>query len=221
VLVLLALVSWHVPSLAQRSRTFVVDPGTSQVRIELGRAGMLSFLGHDHLIEAPLSAGRIEVDDVNLERSQVSLRFRAAALTIVPGSEPAEDIPKVEQRMRGPEVLDVERHESIALTSTSVSGRTDGRGAYELIVRGALEVLGRRHDIVVPVTARVEGDALTAIGTVDLRLRDLGIAPPSVAGVVKVDNRFTVTFTVKGRTLTSDARDAPRCTLSPALRAVP
>lgn len=198
-IVFVALASWHATSWAQASRTFVVDPDSSQIRIGLGRAGMFSFLGHDHLIEAPLAAGRVEIGDAALERSQVSLRFRAHALAIVPGSEPADDIPKVEQRMRGPEVLDVERHESIDFTSSSVSGRADGRGAYALTVRGVLELLGRRHDIAVPVTARVEGDTLTASGTVDLRLRDLGITPPAVAGVVKVDNRFTVTFTVKGR----------------------
>src|SRR5262245_59823886 len=70
---------------------FAVDPAASHVRIHLGRAGLLKFAGHDHEIEAPLAEGRVEIVDGDPARSSVSLRFEAARLSIVPGSEAAGD----------------------------------------------------------------------------------------------------------------------------------
>src|SRR5262245_34484063 len=91
--------------LEARAETYAVDPAASRVRIHLDRAGLVKFLGHDHDIEAPVADGRIEVVDDDPARSRVELRFESARLSLVPGSEPADDIPKVEERMRGPEVL--------------------------------------------------------------------------------------------------------------------
>lgn len=193
------LLSGRARTSAESPRTFLLDPASSQVRIELGRAGLLGILGHDHSIAAPLAEGWIETAGSTLEQSRLFLRFQSSGLSIVPGSEPAKDIPEVEQRMRGPEVLDVERYPTIAFTAAVVSGRAEGRGAYQIRVRGSLELRGRQHDIDLPVAVRIDGDVLTAKGEVQLRLADLGVTPPSVAGVVKVDNRFNVTFDVKAR----------------------
>jgi polyisoprenoid-binding protein YceI len=193
---------------ADAARIFVADPGASHVRIKLGRAGLLGFLGHDHLIEAPIAEGRIEVGSGGIGSSRVAFRFRAADLAVVPGTEPAADIPEVEKRMRGPEVLDVERHPQIAFDSTAVLERPGAGGELDLRVRGWLALRGRRHDIEVPVRVRIDGDSLSARGEVELRLRDLGIEPPSVARVVNVANRFTIAIDVRARRAASSPSPA-------------
>lgn len=178
-------------------RTFVADPAASHVRIKLGRAGIFGFLGHDHLIEAPIAEGRIEMGPDAIRSSRVAFRFRAAALAVVPGTEPAGDIPEVEARMRGPEILDADRYPEITFDSTDVHGRGDAGGELDLRVRGWLTLRGRKHVVEVPVRVRLEGDSLSARGEVELRLRNLGIEPPSVARVVNVANRFTISIDIR------------------------
>lgn len=194
-LVLLCAVA--APPATAQQQVFLVDTGASQVRIELGRAGLLRFLGHGHAIVAPVADGRIEADAADLAASRVELRWEAARLSIVPGTEPAGDIPKVERRMRGEDVLDAGGHPDITFVSSSVVGPAGADGAYRLVVRGMLTLKGRPTAIEVPLEVRSVADALVASGDVWLRLRDLGVAPPSVAGVVKVSNGFRISFEIR------------------------
>jgi polyisoprenoid-binding protein YceI len=179
----------------------VVDPATSRVRVHLGRSGFAGFLGHDHDIEAPIAEGQVEVVAEEPARSSVRLRFVAARLAIVPGTEPASEVPSVEIRMRGPEVLDAEAHPEIRFESEAVSaeGPSPGpssTGPIHLLVRGTLNLRGRSAAVAIPVEVRRGPEGLTASGETTLELRALGIEPPSVAGLVKVANRFRLAFEI-------------------------
>jgi polyisoprenoid-binding protein YceI len=176
-----------------------VDPAKSHVRLELGRAGLMKFMGHEHQIEAPLAQGHVEVVEDDPARSSVELRFEAARLFVVPGSEPAGDIPKVEERMRGPEVLEVAKYPEIVFQSASVKSTPQGASAFKLVVAGTLTLKGRSVPVEIPLEARRVDGGIEAKGEVELELRDLGIEPPSVAGVVKVANHFKLAFEISAR----------------------
>ena len=184
---------------AGEPESLAIDSGASRVRIHLGRAGLLKFLGHDHEIDAPIAEGRVVVAVGDPARSSVRLRFEARRMAVVPGSEPAEDIPKVEARMRGPEVLEVDRHPEVVFVSSSVSGEAIEPGRYRLRIRGTLELKGRSFAVEVPLEVQQTGGEVQARGQVEWRLRDLGIEPPSVAGVVRVANDFRATFEITAR----------------------
>jgi polyisoprenoid-binding protein YceI len=192
VLVLLA----GLPRAGAATIAFPVDLAASHVRIHLGRSGLMKFLGHEHHIEAPLAEGRVEVVEDDPARSSVRLRFEAARLALIPGSEPAQDIPKVEERMRGSEVLDVPRYPGIEFVSTAVRPDGGDSARLRLLVSGTLTLRGRAFPVQVPLELTRTPGALAARGTVELNLRDLGIEPPSVAGVVKVTNRFRLEFEI-------------------------
>jgi polyisoprenoid-binding protein YceI len=179
--------------------SLAVDPAASRVRIHLGRAGLLKLLGHDHEIDAPIADGRVGVVEDDPARSSVRVRFEARRLAVVPGTEPAGDVPKVEQRMRGPEVLDVERYPDIVFTSSAVAGEAIEPGRYRLVVEGFLQLKGRSFPVEIPLDVHRSGSEIQARGEVELRLRDLGVEPPSVAGVVNVANRFRMTFEITAR----------------------
>jgi polyisoprenoid-binding protein YceI len=192
-------VALAAPAGGEPTRTFAVDPAASRIRIHLGRSGLMKFLGHDHEIDAPVAEGGVEVAAGAASQSSVRLRFAAARLAVVPGTEPADDVPKVEERMRGPEVLDVDRYPLVAFSSSSVAETSSDHGRRRLLVRGTLEIKGRSVPVEVPLEVRYAEDVLEASGEVELQLRTLGIEPPSVAGVVKVADRFRLAFTITAR----------------------
>jgi polyisoprenoid-binding protein YceI len=183
--------------LEAQPQAYAVDPAASHVRIRLARAGLVKFLGHDHEIEAPVAEGRVEVVDDDPTRSRVELRFESARLAIVPGSEPADDIRAVEERMRGPEVLEVARYPEIAFASTSVRSQAQGGSRVSIVVFGTLTLRGRSLSVEVPLEVVHETLGIAARGGLDLNLRDLGIEPPSVAGVIRVANRFRLEFEIR------------------------
>jgi polyisoprenoid-binding protein YceI len=132
-------------------QAYAVDPAASHVRIHLGQTGLLKFLGHEHHIEAPVAEGRVEVVEGDPGRSSVEVRFEAARLAILPGSEPAKDALEVEGRMRGPEVLDVGRHPEICFRSTSVRQRAQHGPRYTLVVEGTLTLRDRSVPVEIPL----------------------------------------------------------------------
>ncbi len=191
---------------AAETQELRVDPAKSRVRIELGRSGFMKFLGHAHEIAAPIAEGRVRVVADDPARSSVEIAFESGRLAVVPGSEPQKDVPEVEARMRGPEVLDVSRFPSIRFRSRRVQQEQAGlrpasqaSSARRLRVRGALELKGRTIELEIPLELARDAEGLTAKGETWLELRALGIEPPSVAGVVKVANRFRLSFEIRAR----------------------
>jgi len=181
--------------LGAEPQRLAVDPAKSHLRLVLGRGGLMSFMGHEHHIEAPLAEGHVEVVEDDPARSSVRLRFEAARLFVIPGSEPADDIPKVEERMRGPEVLEVAKYPEIVFESASVKSTPQASG-FKLVVTGSLTLKGRSVPVEIPLDVRRAEGSIEAKGEVSLNLRDIGIEPPSVAGVVKVKDRFRLEFEI-------------------------
>jgi polyisoprenoid-binding protein YceI len=178
---------------------YAIDAAASHVRIHLDRAGLIKILGHEHEIEAPVAEGRVEVEDDDPARSRVVLRFEAARLAIVPGSEPADDIPKVEERMRGAEVLDVTRYPEVSFASTAVTSQGQNGARLRILVAGTLTLRGRSFPAEVPLEVVRDSEGILAQGSMFLNLRDLGIEPPSVGGVVKVANRFRLELEIRAK----------------------
>ena len=184
---------------AGEAESFAIDSTASHIRVHLGRSGLLKVLGHDHEIEAPVADGRVDVVDGDLARSSVRVRFEAGRLAVVAGTEPAKDVPTVEERMRGPEVLDTARYPDIVFASSAVTGQEAEPGHYRVVVNGTLQLKGRSFPVEIPLDVRRSGGEIQVRGAVEWRLRDLGIEPPSVAGMVNVANRFRIAFDLTAR----------------------
>lgn len=179
---------------------YEVDPARSTMTVHVGKAGLFSFAGHEHEITAPVASGRIEADAADLGRSSVTLSFRAADLRVTGKDEPREDLPKVQEAMLGPKVLDVARFDAIRFTSRAVVGRSLPDGVHDLRIEGDLLLHGVTRPVTVPVRVRRGADGvLTAEGTAVVRQTDFGIQPVSVAGVVKVKNELGLTFRLEAR----------------------
>ncbi len=197
---------------AAEPRTYVVDPERSAVAIHVGRAGLFKFAGHEHEVLVPRFEGDIQADPLALGGSNVSLALDATSLKVSDRGEPPEDVPKIQARMVGPELLDVARFPSVTFRSTSIEGHEAGKDIYELQITGELKVHGVGRSTVVQARIEVAGDALTATGSFVLRHTDFGLTPVSVAGVVKVKNEITIDFRIQAavRTPSRDLSVPPR-----------
>lgn len=198
-LVAFAALQAAVAAKSAEPERFDVDASRSHLRLELERTGLMKFMGHVHHIEAPIAEGQIDVPEGDPARSSLRLRMEAAKLFVIPGSEPAGDIPAVEERMRGPEVLEVGKFPEIVFASSSVKSLPGSGSMLRLVVSGTLTLKGRSFPVEVPLEAQRADGGIEAKGELSLNLRDIGIEPPSVAGVVKVANRFRLEFEIHAR----------------------
>jgi len=179
-------------------RTFTVDTARSKALIDVGKAGAFSFAGHTHEVEAPLTSGTIHFDADNVPKSDIRLQFNAAAMKVTGKGEPPDDVPKVTQAMLSEQVLDVKKYPTIAFESTVVSGRGSGP-ALDLLVTGNLTIRGTTKPVRATVSARIDGDTMTATGKFSIKQTEFGIKPISVGGVVKVKDELTINFTLVAR----------------------
>jgi polyisoprenoid-binding protein YceI len=183
-------------SAAAGGTTYVVDPARSAVAIHVRRAGLLKFAGHEHLVLAPHLEGEVLADPNDLARSSVSLAVDATALKVSEQGEPPEDVPKVQARMVGPELLDVLHFPSVTFRSTKLEGREAAQGIYDLSITGELTLHGVTRSTLLAMRVEVSGDTLMAIGSLVVRHTDFGLTPVSVAGVVKVKNEIAIDFKI-------------------------
>jgi polyisoprenoid-binding protein YceI len=183
------------------SRTYEVDPAKSTLQVSVGKSGLFSFAGHGHEVIATSFGGTVVADEADLGRSTVNLVFQAAALKLGDKDEPPEDVPKVQEKMAGPEVLDVSRFPTVHFRSTGVKGKPVAKGGYDLELVGELELHGVTKGLTLPVHVDLAEESLTATGTASLRQTDFGIKPVSVAGVVKVKDELSLKFSVEAHRL--------------------
>ena len=196
---LLLLAASATASAAAAEQGYTVVAEQSAVRIHVGKSGLFGFAGHEHQVVAPVAAGTIVADPADLAHSSVTLSFDAATLKVSGEGEPASDVPKVQEKMIGPEVLDTTRFPSITFRSTSVAGKEVRSGVYDLQVAGALALHGVTRTVTLPLRVEVGADTLTASGKTVLRHTDFGMKPVSVGGVVNVKNEIGIDFRIVAR----------------------
>ncbi len=176
--------------------TYAVVESKSSVRIRVGKSGALSFAGHKHEVQAPVS-GTVTADPANVSGSSVDLTFASGRLRVLPEGEPSGDAPKVEEAMHGPKVLDAVRFPKIQFKSKKVTGQAPSGGGYDLSLVGELSLHGATQEIAVPVKVTLEGRTLTAVGKTTLRHDQFGMKPVTAGGgSVKVANEIHIDFKI-------------------------
>jgi polyisoprenoid-binding protein YceI len=182
------------------SRTFSLDSKASSVQAHVGKTGIGSFAGHEHLILAPSLQGDVNADFDDLPGSTVEVLVNARAMTVSEEGEPQGDAPKVQQAMRGPNVLNVARFPLIRFRSREVSGKKTSATSYELRVQGELSLHGMVKPIVLPLKVEIQGDTLTADAKISLKQSEFGIKPTTAAGgLVQVEDEVPVTLHIVAR----------------------
>ena len=181
-------------------RVYTLDPAHSRLAIEVGKAGLFGFAGHEHQVVAGTFRGTATFDPERLAQSSVDLTFDAGALRVTGKGEPPEDVPQVQATMVSPTCLDAGRFPTIRFVSRSVTAAgAVGPSGGDLVLPGELSLHGVTRPLTIRVHLAVTGPTLEATGATTLKQTDYGITPISKAGVVKVKDELTLSWRISGR----------------------
>ena len=145
---------------------------------------MFRAFGDDHEVRAPIKSG--VVDDG--AHATVDVVIDASQMRVLDPRLSESDRREVQDRMLGPQVLDVSKYAQIRFQSTSVERATDGWK-----VAGQLTLHGSTKPIVVAVT----NDRGHYRGTATVKQTTFGITPVAVAGgTVKVKDEVSIDFDI-------------------------
>ncbi len=176
-------------SSARDSLTYIIHQ-ESRFKVETRKAGLLGFLGHEHVVRARAFSGRIVYYPEAPLRSRVEITVLSDSLEILTNAD-TSDLRKMTEVMRT-EVLKVEQYPTITFVSRSVAATDHG-----LRVDGALTMVGETREITFDVTVDANAYTFRTAGTFSVKQTDFGIKPYSAAsGMVKVADEVTFHFDV-------------------------
>jgi polyisoprenoid-binding protein YceI len=177
---------------AHDSVVYLLTPA-SRFEVTTGKAGLFGFAGHEHLVRARSSSGRIVYRPNNPADSRVEIVVAAESLEVLTPPDTAE-IRKVTETMRTA-ILRVDRYPVIRFASTSVTPTSDG-----LRVQGQLTLVGATRDVAAELRLDIAADTLRATGCFSVKQTDFGITPyrGGPGGTVRVADRVTIELAAVG-----------------------
>lgn len=193
---------------AQTGR-YTVDPAASDIHWRVYSAGLLSGLGHNHVISTGSFSGSAE-----LANTPQASRFEL----VIPVSTLVVDDPALRRRYGGDfsdqpiaqaiagtranmlsgSLLDASRHPRIRVSGSALFAA--GESEQDLLLDAKVELAGRSMPMRLPVRVTLDGSALRASGHFTLSHQQLGLTPFSAAmGALKVAQKIDFTYDIRAR----------------------
>ncbi|MBV9303393.1 MAG: YceI family protein [Acidobacteriaceae bacterium] len=181
--ILVSALSFLLPAVNAEQR--VVDPRASSLTVHVARAGLLSALGHDHEIAAPIASGSVDAG-----AGQVELEVHAAELKVRDADISEKDREEIQRTMLGPEVLDAERYPTIVFRASTV----ESRGSRAWTLRGNLTLHGQTR----PVLIEVRESGGHYVGSSRFKQTEFNITPVKAAGgTIRVKDEIQISFDIQ------------------------
>lgn len=172
---------------AEASSERAIDSERSAVTVRVYKGGLFSSFGHDHEIRAPIKDGAFDE-----EKSTVWFVIETRSLQVLDSEASEKDRAEIQATMLGPKVLDSEKFREIRFHSTEVNRHSNDQWT----VHGDVTLHGQTR----PVQAEVERKNGGYRGSAQLRQKDFGITPVSIAGgSVKVKDEVRIEFEIVGK----------------------
>jgi polyisoprenoid-binding protein YceI len=129
----------------------------------------------------------------------VKFLIDARRMRVLDSQLPPDKREQVQERMLGPDVLDVAHFPEIRFESTTV----EQAGPDRLLVRGQLALHGLRRSVIV----NVHTERGRYVGTSTFKQREFGITPISIGGgTVKVKDELKIEFDIRTSTQAAEVR---------------
>ena len=194
----LAALCFITPGPAAQQTTYTVDAAQSKLQITVGKSGLLSTFGHNHLIEASGISGSVQYDGADISHDALTFSVTVSSLRVVDPGESDSTRQQVQATMLGPTVLDEKQFPAITFSTTAVApAKSQGEGWEGLDLAGVLKLHGGERALHVPVQLRLDAGVLHARGQITVKQTDFGITPvTAVGGTVRVKDEVKITFEI-------------------------
>jgi len=184
------------------TRAFNVDPAASSVHIRVFRAGVLSALAHDHVINAVGIAGRVLYDPAAVTRSSLQLSIPVGSLVVdhpddrqqegLDGTLDEDDIAEIRAIVLSRDYLDEAQYPRVVITTVSVQGELP---LLSVGLNVRIRQVGKMYTV--PVQVTLEGGLLRATGEMYLNHSDFGMKPyRALLGAIAVQDPVLVKFAI-------------------------
>lgn len=185
-----------------------IDSASSWVRVLVYRGGLLSKLGHNHVVthrtirgclrmETPIYGSQLVAELDVSEFVLDELDERNAAGSEFPGSVSPQDIAATRKNMLGSALLDADQHPRIHLTSASLTGTFP-----QMQMAATVHLKARQVPITVPLTLQLQDHRIVASGDIPLDHEQLGLKRFTAAlGTLRVRNTMQLQFNVVSQRL--------------------
>lgn len=177
-----------------------LDPDQTELAVLVWKRGIAAAAGHDHVVRATRFGGSLERPDPT--HVKVVVTVETASLT---PDEPAlrqklrvgppvsdADRKTIEEHLKGPGQLDVEKFGTIHFESTQSKLDEQGKGS----IKGKLTLHGVTREVECPVTVTLVGNRLRGSARLRVALSDYGVQPFS-ALLGMLGNRDVVELVVE------------------------
>ena len=192
-------VLWFFAVVARDPDRYVIDASASRFTATIGTSGLLSALGHEHVIGFREFSGDARLSEDDVERGSLRMTIQAASLA-ESGKGFSDDDRKTIERDAREQALEVSRHPEIVFKSTGLSSRQTGPGEYRFDIGGELTLHGVTRSLTVPARVTLQGNTLTARGEFTVLHRDYKIRRLSAAaGTVKASDEIRMSFEIVAR----------------------
>jgi polyisoprenoid-binding protein YceI len=189
---------WLVCSnlVAKGTERYRFESTNAVVQVHVGTSGAFRFLGHGHLMEAPIQRGTLVYQPSDSDHTSVELVVDAKSLRVVDPEISAGDRRKIQATMESERVLGVKVYPTISFKSTMVEPERD----QQLLIRGNLTIRDKTRPVTVHVNLELTGSQVKASGQCQFKQTEFGIRPVTAGlGTVKVQDQITITFEVVAR----------------------
>jgi polyisoprenoid-binding protein YceI len=162
-----------------------IDVQRSTITIHVGKAGLLSAAGHDHLISAPLASGTIRESPA----PHVEFTIQTAKMTVQPDPKIDAKTQATIQKDLEEMTLETKKFPEITFRSSRIDKLAEGQWKVE----GDLSL----HGVTKPVSLAVKRTGDFYAAHTALKQTNFGIKPISVAGgTIKVKDEVEIDFQI-------------------------
>lgn len=188
-LVFSSMVAWG-------TEEFRFDSTNAIVQVHVGTSGAFGFLGHGHLMQAPIQRGTLVYRPLGPGQTSVELAVDARLLQVVDPEISVGDKKKIQATMESERVLGVKEYPTITFKSTTVELERD----HQLAIHGNLTIRDKTRPVTLHANLEQTGPQLKASGQCQFKQTDFGIRPVTAGlGTVRVQDQITITFQVVAR----------------------
>jgi polyisoprenoid-binding protein YceI len=173
--------SFSSSAFAQTQSHFAIDPAQSTVQFDL--QGSHEVKGAFHI-----SSG-----DIAFDRSSGQMSGR---IVVDAGSGDSGEASR-DKKMKS-DVLRVPSFPSITFEPATYSGQLAASGTSQIQVKGNFTIIGKPHEITVPMTVQIDGTHCTATGSFNVPYVEWGMKDPSIF-ILKVGKNVKIDLNLAGQ----------------------